>query len=294
MRLRPQVRRLKAGLATGSRVVAVAATVTLAAGAVSWAAWVHVIPFVTGHEYFRLRSIRVACDNPEVPPGSLAQLGDLYDDSSLWQIDPPAVEQRLGEQSWVRSAQVSRSFPWKVSIDVARRHAVAATVSQGKVYLVDADGVLFQEIQPEHAPDLVYLTGWDEASPQAERASRLRALLAVLAEAGRRSYRVSELHMDAGAIVWMFPTDMRASVRIGPASRAAAAFDRLGVALVQLAPVVDQLRSIDVDYNDRVVVRGADDKFPTLVSARLDRPTEHPASAPAAAPPSEEAKRSNG
>ncbi len=300
MRLKPQFRRLKAFLAAGGRVVAVAAGLLLAAGTVSWAAWAHVIPFVAGHEYFRLRSIRVACDNPSVQASALAELGGLYDGSSLWQIDPPAVEQRLREQSWVRQASVSRSFPWKVSVDVARRHAVAATISRNKVYLVDDDGVLFQEVEPERAPDLAYLTGWEDAPAQAERASRLRALLAVLAEANRRSYRVSELHMDADAVVWMFPADMKASVRLGSAWGVSAAFERLGFALKELAPVVDQLRSIDADYNDRVVVRGADDKFPALVTARVDRPAAVTApplplpAAPAAVPSSKEASRRNG
>lgn len=291
MRRRPKVRRLKAVLAAGGRVVALATGGLLVAGTATWAAWAHVLPFVADHDYFRLRSIRVACDNPTVQAGSLAELGGLYDDSSLWQIDPPAVEQRLREQSWVRSARVSRSFPWKVTVDVTRRRAVAATVSQGKVYLVDSAGVLFQEVQPEHTPDLAYLTGWDDALPQAERDSRMRALLAVLGEAGRRSYRVSQLHMDADAVVWMFLADIKASVRLGEAVTAAAAFDRLGAALEELAPVVDQLRSIDADYDDRVVVRGLDANFPALVTARLDRPVERAPDPPTAATPPSPAPR---
>lgn|GEM_PF-1294578 len=293
-------------------MVALLGAVALGSGATAWATWAHVIPFVAGHEYFRLRSVRVACDNPSVQAGSLAELGGLYDDTSLWQIDPPAVEQRLGELSWVRQASVSRSFPWKVSVDVARRRAVAATVSREKVYLVDADGVLFQEVQPERAPDLAYLTGWDASEAQSERARRLRALMSVLEEAGRRSYRVSELHMDADAVIWMFTADMKAAIRLGTASRSSAAFERLAVALRELAPVVDELRSIDADYNDRVVVRGTDDKFPALVTARLDRANDRaiaanppsaavpapsspaPVADPAATRPSGEAKRRNG
>jgi len=306
MRLRPQFRRLRSTLSAGGRIVAMAAIVVIAAGTAAWAAWTRVVPFVESHEYFRLRSIRVACDNPAVQADSLAEMGGLYDDSSLWQIDPPAVERKLLEQSWVRRAHVARSFPWKVSLDVARRRAVAATVAESKVYLVDANGVLFQEIQPERAPDLAYLTGWEDASTQAERASRLRALLGVLEQAERRSYHASELHMDDGGVVWMFPVDMRASVRLGVPSRAPAALDRLGIALKELAPVAEQIRSIDADYNDRIVVRGADEKFPALVTARLDRTTEHavaaasppvspaPVAKPGAAASTKEARRRNG
>lgn len=308
MRLRPHARRFRAFLATGGRIVALAAVVLLAAGTVTWAAWTRVVPFVASHEYFRLRSIRVACDNPAVAADSLAEMGGLYDDSSLWDIDPPTVEQQLLQQSWVRHVHVARSFPWKVSVDVARRRAVAATIADGKVYLVDDNGALFQEVEPERTPDLTYLTGWEDAATQAERASRLRALLAILSETGRRSYKLSELHMDDGGVLWMFPTDLRASVRLGTPSRAPAALDRLAIALKELAPVADQIRSVDADYNDRVVVRGADEKFPALVTARLDRQPEHPVAAtpaspsgsttstaaPGPAPSSREARRRNG
>lgn len=281
MRPSPRVRRARAALASWGRLVAVSSGAFLLVAFGSWAALAHVVPYVVGHDYFRLRSVRVSSDETRVAPQTLAELAGLYDDSSLWDVDPTDTVEKLRDASWVREAKVSRRFPWQVSLAVSRRRAVAATVADGKAFSVDADGVLFREVAAASAPDLPYLTGWDEAPAQAERAARLRALLGVLTEAGRRSVEVSELHMDADGTVWLYAIGVKAAVRLGEASRAATGFDRLAIALAELGPLADRARQIDTDYRDRIVIRGADDKLP----AQLVAERQSPAAAPKPADP---------
>lgn len=273
MKRRLGARRTRAFLAVAFRAGAVAAAASLAVVLGAWAALAHVAPYVRDHDYFRLRSIRIACDEPRVEPRTVAELAGLYDGVRLWDIDPARIAGSLGDQSWVRSAEVSRRFPWHVSVEVSRRRAAAATVAEGEVYLVDDDGVLFREFAAAPIADLPYLTGWDEAPVQAERAARLRSLLAVEDVAAARGVAVSELHIDVDGTVWLYGATAKAAVRLGPAASAEAAFDRLAVALNELGPLADRARLIDVDYPDRIVVRGADDKLPALMLARSERPS---------------------
>ena len=268
MKKRPRVRKAKATVASWIRPVAVFAATAVFATTGAWAAWDRVVPYVTDHDYFRLRTIRISSDETRVAPQNLAEIAGLYDDASLWDVDPDAIERTLSDASWVRDASVVRHFPWQVSLSVSRRQPVAATIAGGKAHLVDASGVLFHEIEEAAVPDLPYLTGWDAVPARAEQAERLRALLGVLEKASGRDIEVSELHMSEDGTVWLYATGIKASVRIGEAFRANTAFDRLAVALAELGPLADRARVIDTDYRDRIVIRGADDKLPAMLAAR--------------------------
>jgi len=274
MRRGPRTRKARAALATWTRRAAITAAASLLVATGAWAALARVVPFVERHDYFRLRSIRVSSDETRVSPQTLAEIAGLYDDESLWEVDPEAIQNTLRDASWVRHASVSRHFPWQVSLSVSRRHAVAAAVAGGKAFLVDKDGVLFHEVQDAEAaavPDLPYLTGWESAPAYAEQRGRLNALLSVLALAGGRSIEVSELHMDDDGTVWLYATGIKASVRLGDATRAATGLDRLAIALKELGPAADRARLIDTDYRDRIVIRGADDKLPAILAAQGEK-----------------------
>lgn len=271
MRARPRVRKARAALAASVRPVAIAAVAAVLVATGAWAAWARVVPYVAHHDYFRLRTIRVSSDETRVPPQTLAEIAGLYDDESLWDVDPDSIRRSLHAASWVREARVTRHFPWQVSLSVTRRHAVAAAVASNKAYLVDGEGVLFHEVEEASAADLPYLTGWDDADAQAEKTERLRALLRVLGEASSRRIDVSELHMDQNGAVWLYAGGIKASVRLGDSTRAATGFDRLAIALAELGPLADRARVIDTDYKDRIVIRGADDKLPAMLAAQTEK-----------------------
>ena len=279
MRSRPRVRKARAALAVWTRRLAVslAAVALVATGA--WAAWARVVPYVAGHDYFRLRTVRVSSDETRVAPQTLAEIAGLYDDASLWDVDPDAIRETLRDASWVRQASVSRHFPWQVNLSVTRRYAVAAAVATGEAFLVDREGVLFHEVEEAPLPDLPFLTGWDVAPTQAEKAARLRSLLGVLAEASSRRIEVSELHMDADDAVWLYEDGVKASVRLGSPERAAIGLERLEIALAELGPLADRARVIDTDYPGRIVIRGADDKLPALLAAYTEKALAAPGAA---------------
>lgn len=272
MRSRPRVRKARAALAVWVRHLAVSGAVLALVATGAWAAVARVVPYVANHDYFRLRTIRVSSDETRVQPQTLAEIAGLYEDSSLWQVDPDSIRETLRDASWVRQATVSRHFPWQVNLSVSRRYAVAAAVAGNKAFLVDREGVLFHEVEETAAvPDLPYLSGWDAEPAQAEKTAMLRALLGVLDEAATRKVEVSELHMDEDQAVWLYATGIKASVRLGKAEQAASGLDKLAIALTELGPLADRARVIDTDYPGRIVIRGADDKLPAQLAAHTEK-----------------------
>lgn len=271
MRRGPRARKARAAVTAWVRPLITALSLSAVVATCAWAAWARVVPYVAHHDYFRLRAIRISSDETRVAPQTLAEIAGLYEDASLWDVDPDAIRRTLHDASWVRQARVSRHFPWQVSLAVSRRHGVAAAVASGKAYLVDKEGVLFREVEESSVPDLPYLTGWDEAPTHAESSARLRALLGVLDDAAGRSLDVSELHMDVDGTVWLYATGVKASVRLGDPARAGVGLDRLAIALAELGPVAERARVIDTDYPGRIVIRGVDDKLPTMLAAYSDR-----------------------
>ncbi len=271
MKRNHRARKAKAAAAVWVRRAAVGSGALALVATASWAAWARVVPYVMEHDYFRLRTIRVSSDETRVAPETLAEIAGLYEDSSLWHVDPEAIGTSLRDASWVREARVSRHFPWQVNLTVSRRHSVAAAVAGSKAFLVDESGVLFQEVEQSSVPDLPYLTGWDVTDSQAENAVRLRKLLGVLGAASTRQIEVSELHMDDDGAVWLYASGVKASVRLGKPENAATGLDRLSIALAELGPLADRARVIDTDYPGRIVIRGADDKLPAMLAAHTDK-----------------------
>ncbi|MFN2427419.1 MAG: cell division protein FtsQ/DivIB [Candidatus Binatia bacterium] len=271
MRSRPRVRKARAAIATGLRRAALSAVALTLVAAGAWATWARAVPYVTGHDYFRLRTIRVSSDETRVTPQTLAEIAGLYEDASLWEVDPDSIRETLRDASWVRHAEVSRHFPWQVNLTVNRRYAVAAAVVTGRAFLVDGEGVLFQEVEKTALPDLPYLTGWDDCETQAERAARLRALLGVLDAANVRKIEVSELHMDADGSVWLYAAGIKASVRLGQVENTTDGLEKLAIALAELGPLAERARVIDTDYPGRIVIRGVDDKLPAMLAAHTEK-----------------------
>jgi cell division septal protein FtsQ len=271
MKRNPRARKAKAAAAVWVRRLALGSAALSFVGLATWAAYSRAVPYVTGHDYFRLRTIRVSSNETRVAPQTLAEIAGLYDDASLWDVDPDAIKNALRDASWVKQADVSRHFPWQVNVSVTRRSAVAAAVAGSKAFLVDHDGVLFREVEQSAIPDLPYVTGWDVSDSQQENAVRLRALLGVLADASSRQIEVSELHMDDSGAVWLYANGVKASVRLGRPENAATGLDRLSIALAELGPLAERARVIDTDYPGRIVIRGADDKLPALYAAHTEK-----------------------
>lgn len=89
-------------------------------------------------------------------------------------VDLEGVRQKLLQYGWIGDARVSRRFPDTLAIEIVERKPAAVWQHAQQLHLVDAKGVVLEEVNLNHMPDLPLIIGPD-ANVQA---TSLTALLA--------------------------------------------------------------------------------------------------------------------
>jgi cell division protein FtsQ len=158
-----------------------------------------------------------------VPVGTIETAAAVPDGQPLLRVDLAGISARVGAIPGIQHARVTRSWPHTVRIDVVERTPVAA-VPRGALYLVDTEGVLFQQVRaiPPGLPKLVVkqpgpndpatraaLTVIDSLSPP------LRAAVGVVEAPTPDSVTLGL--RDGRTVIWGGPTDSPAKARaLGP------------------------------------------------------------------------------
>lgn len=172
---------------------------------------------------------------------------------------------RIGEQlvknPWIESVRVRRSFPHSLSISVVEREPVGI-VSMGYLYYLDGKGEIFKPLQEGDRLDYPVITGLSEEDVQRDPAGSketLKVMLGLLDQLrGNRTgitlADISELHYDKGFGYTLFTVNRGLPIRLGMS-----AFNeklvRLSRIYGELQPQITGLEYIDLDYNDRIVVK---------------------------------------
>ncbi len=265
MWLRPLLRELKSkAFSAGRLAVFLAAGSTVVAG-VAYGLTSHVVPSAVSHPYFGLESIRLISDVKLDDPGALVARGALYEGTSLWSIDPVTVESSIAELPWVREAELERRFPSEVILRVYKREAVAATIHGGRVFLVDAAGMVYQEPSGKY-PDVPYLTGWSEADSLGARRAALRRSMQLVFAAEAAGVEASQVDVGADGLMWLYLDEPGIPVMLGRRVDAASAIRRLQVVLRSVSGDGREIEQIDLSLEGRAVVRARDGQLPVLLS----------------------------
>jgi cell division protein FtsQ len=74
-------------------------------------------------------------------------------------VDVSAMRQRLLQFGWVRDARVSRRLPDSLVIDIVERSPAALWQNQGRLALIDGEGVVLDRVSIDKMPDLPLLIG---------------------------------------------------------------------------------------------------------------------------------------
>jgi cell division protein FtsQ len=74
-------------------------------------------------------------------------------------VDVSAIRERLLAFGWVKDARVSRRLPDALVIDIVERTPAALWQNQGRLALVDAEGVMLDRVPVDKMPDLPLLIG---------------------------------------------------------------------------------------------------------------------------------------
>jgi cell division protein FtsQ len=89
-------------------------------------------------------------------------------------VDVAGIRQRLVRYGWVKDARVSRRLPDTLVIDIVERTPAALWQNQGRLALIDADGVVLDRVPVDKMPDLPLLIG-PGANAQEQQLARLMA-----------------------------------------------------------------------------------------------------------------------
>ncbi len=212
---------------------------------------------VVGLPYFRVAEIQVE-GNLQVAKEEVIAVLRLAPETSILEVDLPALAGRLLENPWIKEASIHRRLPLSLTVRVVERMPEAVFIADRR-YLLSADGVILTELEADELPTLPTLRA---ASPRAvaigERilSSEMAQGLSVwrqfqLANAlqGERAHEIAiggdgSYRVNLGQqmpVIRVHAQDMEGQLR------------RLGAALAASGQGLDRFRDVDLRFRDRVV-----------------------------------------
>jgi cell division protein FtsQ len=136
----------------------------------------------------------------------LLRLAALTKGQNLWTLEVGALERAMLQHPWVKTVEVTRRFPNRVSVQVTEHVPVALAVL-GELYVLDEEGEPFKRVTPGDGLDLPLVTGLDRegyVTDPAEARERLRSALEVASAYSRLSpgkdERLSEVRLEAQSL----------------------------------------------------------------------------------------------
>jgi cell division septal protein FtsQ len=170
------------------------------------------------------------------------------------------IGEQLAKNPWVEKVRVRRFFPHTLAIEVAEREP-AAVVNMGYLYYLDRNGEVFKPLNDGDRLDYPVLTGMTEEElgkdPAGSRdvLKRVLNLIALIEKGGIFKLEdVSEIHYDKGYGFTIFTAQGGVPVKLGNG-----AFEeklaRLTKIYRDILTQMPNLVYIDLDYNDRIIVK---------------------------------------
>ncbi len=186
----------------------------------------------------------------------LGQYLQLGHGTPLSRIDTDVVRMRLEKHPWVRSAEVEKHFPHRLTLRIVEREPALLHLTR-RLYVVDTEGVWVKAWEPDDAIDLPVVTGVQPV-PVTEATGVLRDLASFVEywDAPTSPVRVGEVHYAGAGEVWVYPMDhgpllhLPLDAGLWPQARA-----RLGRVLEEARRIGLELQVIDLLYPDRAVAR---------------------------------------
>ena len=139
--------------------------------------------------------------NRRVSTQAIYDIAFSQQSSAMPLVDLDGTRERLLRLPWIGEARVSRRLPDTLVIEVIERVPVAVWQQNGRLSLVDAEGVELEPVRVEAMPDLVRLIGpganrrYGALNALLEAAPRLRPMITDATWIGGRRW---DLHFQGG------------------------------------------------------------------------------------------------
>jgi cell division protein FtsQ len=80
-------------------------------------------------------------------------------DRSMLSLDLPKVRNEMLALGWVKDARISRRLPDTLVVDIVEREPVAVWQNNGRLALIDVQGIVLQSVSVDAIPDLPLVVG---------------------------------------------------------------------------------------------------------------------------------------
>ncbi len=214
---------------------------------------------VRATKFFRLKTIEVASAK-RLNEAEILALAGVEPGQDLARMNLKRMGEQLAQNPWVETVRIHRYFPDRLSISITEREPLAI-VNMGLIYYLDKKGNVFKVLNQGDKLDYPVVTGFSEEDVTGNPAATQTALkatcdlLAILREKGAFILAdVSEIHYDKGYGFTLFTASGALPVKIG-ATDFAAKVDRFARVYRDLMAQKPSLQYIDLDYNDKIVVK---------------------------------------
>ena len=209
--------------------------------------------------FFRLKNIEVSSAKRLTQEEILALVG-VEAGQDMARMNLKRMGEQLTQNPWVETVRIHRYFPDRLAISVTEREPLAI-VNMGFIYYLDKKGTVFKVLNQGDKLDYPVVTGFSEEEMNNNPAGTREALkatcelLGILREKGAFILAdVSEIHYDKGYGFTLFTSTGALPVKVG-AGDFAAKVDRLARIYRDLMAQHPALHYIDLDYNDKIVVK---------------------------------------
>jgi len=211
--------------------------------------------FVVESPYFSVREIQVR-GGEKVSGNEIVTIAGLSKGMNIWKIDPAGIERKIAKHPWVRRVLVHREFPRRITIDVEER-TPRAIVAIRKLYYIDADGVIFKEVQAGDKMNYPMLTGLSMeqlTAPDPTLRKRIQEAMRLGELMAQRSHALSEIHFDQPGQLVVYTAHQPMALRMGWGDweDKLARLERL---LALWKGNEARLASLDVSFRDQIVAR---------------------------------------
>ena len=211
--------------------------------------------------YFRLAEIQVEGNLQVAAQDIIASLG-LAPETSILEVNLPALARRVLENPWIKEASVRRRLPLSLTIRVVERMPEAVFIADRR-YLLSADGVILSELDPEELPTLPTLRAAGPrrvsigerilSSEMAQGLSVWRQFQLANALQGERAHEMAM----AGDGSYVVNLGQRMPVIRLRAQDMEGQLRRLGTALSASGQALERFADVDLRFRDRVVFKPA-------------------------------------
>lgn len=208
---------------------------------------------------FRLETIEVS-PLTRVSREEMISLAGVRPGDSMLGLSLKRVVAQLSKNPWLEQIQVRRYFPHTISISATER-SPQAVANVGCLYYLDQKGVLFKSLIEGDRLDYPLITGLSEEDLEKDPTGSKEALKTALQLIDHLKKAtvfslsdVSEIHYDKGYGFTLFTVQGGVPVKLGN-SGFPEKLERFGGIYKDLQPQMQALDYIDLDYNDKIIVK---------------------------------------